>query len=45
VSSHTVESIHDNLLPPLRLAAERISLDLTASRPFSQPTTRGVSPS
>jgi len=44
-SSHTVESIHDNLLPPLQLAAERISKDLTASRPFSQPKTSGISPS
>ena len=44
-SSHTVESIHDNLLPPLQIAAERISKDLTASRPFSQPKTSGISPS
>jgi IclR family pca regulon transcriptional regulator len=36
-TSHSVESIHDNLLPPLKLAAERISRDLTASRPFSRP--------
>ena len=36
-TSHTIESIHDNLLPPLQLAAERISSDLTASRPFSRP--------
>jgi IclR family transcriptional regulator, pca regulon regulatory protein len=43
-SSHTVESIHDNLLPPLQLAAQRISKDLTASRPFSQPKTSGISP-
>lgn len=42
-SSHTVESIHENLLPPLKLAAERISHDLTASRPFSRPGDRGFS--
>lgn len=42
-SSHTVESIQQNLLPPLRLAAERISRDLTASRPFARPGDRGVS--
>ena len=35
-TSHTVESIHENLLPPLKLAAERISHDLTASRPFAR---------
>ena len=45
VLSHTVESIHENLLPPLQLAAERISQDLGASRPFAQPTTQGLSPS
>lgn len=43
-SSHTVEWIHDHLLPALQAAAERISLDLTASRPFSQ-ATRGIGPS
>lgn len=32
---HTTGSIREELLPPLRLAAERISEDLTASRPFS----------
>lgn len=42
-SSHTIESIHENLLPPLQLAAQRISLDLTASRPFSRPGSRGMS--
>ena len=39
-SSHTVDSILETLLPPLQRAAERISLDLTASQPFSNPTTR-----
>jgi IclR family pca regulon transcriptional regulator len=34
-SSHSVESIRENLLPPLMLAAERISLDLGSSQPFS----------
>ena len=43
-TSHTLESIHENLLPPLKLAAERISGDLTASRPFSRPGVRGLSP-
>lgn len=33
---HSVESIRDNLLPPLQLAARRISEDLSASRPFSR---------
>ena len=42
-NSHTVESIHENLLPPLKLAAERISHDLTASRPFARPGDRGFS--
>lgn len=42
-SSHTIESIHKNLLPPLQLTAQRISLDLTASRPFSRPGSRGMS--
>ena len=41
-NSHTVESIHENLLPPLKLAAERISHDLTASRPFSKPGNHGL---
>ncbi|MEO6827072.1 MAG: IclR family transcriptional regulator C-terminal domain-containing protein [Microbacteriaceae bacterium] len=35
-TSHTLESIQKNLLPPLQLAAEQISADLTASRPFSR---------
>jgi IclR family pca regulon transcriptional regulator len=43
-NSHTIESIQENLLPPLRLAAERISEDLTASRPFSKPANHGLSP-
>ncbi|GAA1211735.1 IclR family transcriptional regulator domain-containing protein [Rhodoglobus aureus] len=43
-NSHSVESIHEHLLPPLKLAAERISHDLTASRPFSRPGDRGFSP-
>ena len=44
-NSHTIESIQQNLLPPLRLAAERISHDLTASRPFSKPGNHGLSQS
>jgi IclR family transcriptional regulator, pca regulon regulatory protein len=44
VASHTVESILETLLPPLQLAAERISGDLTASRPFSRAGNRGLSP-
>ncbi|GAA3749349.1 IclR family transcriptional regulator C-terminal domain-containing protein [Leifsonia bigeumensis] len=43
-NSHTIESIEENLLPQLRLAAERISEDLTASRPFSKPSSHGLSP-
>lgn len=39
-TSHTLESIRENLLPPLQLAAERISTDLIASRPFAQPPIR-----
>lgn len=39
--SQSLESIYANLLPPLQLAAERISSDLTASRPFSQPNAQG----
>jgi hypothetical protein len=39
-----VESILETLLPPLQLAAERISGDLTASRPFSRAGNRGLSP-
>lgn len=35
-TSHTLESIQKNLLPPLQLAAEQIGADLTASRPFSR---------
>lgn len=33
-SNHSVESMQKNLLPPLQLAAARISADLIASRPF-----------
>lgn len=40
-TSHTLESIHEYLLPPLQLAAERISQDLTASQPFSRPHGQG----
>ena len=43
-TSHTLESIHERFLPPLQLAAERISNDLTASRPFSRPGAQGMSP-
>jgi IclR family pca regulon transcriptional regulator len=43
-NSHTVESIQENLLPPLKLAAERISHDLTASRPFTRAGDHGLSP-
>lgn len=43
-NSHTVESIQENLLPPLMLAAERISHDLTASRPFTRAGDHGLSP-
>jgi IclR family pca regulon transcriptional regulator len=43
-NSHTVESIHENLLPPLLIAAENISHDLTASRPFSRETSRSTRP-
>lgn len=43
-NSHTVESIQENLLPPLLLAAENISNDLTASRPFSRETSRLTEP-
>ena len=43
-TSHTLESIEQNLLPALRLAAQRISEDLTASRPFSRPGSTGLSP-
>ncbi|HXD62488.1 MAG TPA: IclR family transcriptional regulator C-terminal domain-containing protein [Lacisediminihabitans sp.] len=39
-SSHTAESIQENLLPPLLAAAADISHDLTASRPFSRETSR-----
>jgi hypothetical protein len=42
-NSHTVESIQQNLLPPLLLAAERISHDLTASRPFTRAGDHGLS--
>jgi IclR family pca regulon transcriptional regulator len=43
-NSHTVESIQKNLLPALTLAAERISHDLTASRPFTRAGNHGLSP-
>jgi IclR family pca regulon transcriptional regulator len=36
-SSHSLGSIHETLLPPLQLAARRISEDLTASHPFRGP--------
>jgi IclR family pca regulon transcriptional regulator len=42
-NSHSMESIQENLLPALKLTAERISGDLTASRPFSRPGDRGLS--
>ncbi|MHB1172164.1 MAG: IclR family transcriptional regulator [Lacisediminihabitans sp.] len=35
-SSRTLDSIREDLLPPLQRAAEQISADLTALRPFSQ---------
>ena len=41
-SSHTVESIQENLLPSLLETADRIGADLMASRPFSRPGARGV---
>lgn len=43
-SSHTVESINKNFLPPLKLAAERISTDLAACRPFSRTGVYGINP-
>lgn len=43
-SSHTIESIQENLLPPLLIAADNISHDLTASRPFSRETSRSTQP-
>ncbi|MHA6669337.1 IclR family transcriptional regulator domain-containing protein [Homoserinimonas sp. A447] len=43
-NSHTVESIQENLLPPLKQTAERISRDLTASRPFTRASNHGLSP-
>jgi IclR family pca regulon transcriptional regulator len=42
-TTHTLESIEQNFLPPLRLTAERISNDLTASRPFSRAGGTGLS--
>lgn len=36
-SSRTIESIHQDLLPHLLHAAERISADLTATRPYASP--------
>jgi IclR family pca regulon transcriptional regulator len=44
VNSHTLESIRENLLPSLKVAADRISNDLTASRPFSKPRPTGMNP-
>ena len=44
VNSHTLDSIREKLLPPLKLAAKRISEDLTASRPYSKPGLTGMSP-
>ena len=41
-SSHTLESIHDELLPALQATAERISIDLAASRPFSHSTAQYI---
>jgi IclR family transcriptional regulator, pca regulon regulatory protein len=43
-TTHTLESIEQNFLPPLQLAAERISNDLTAARPFSRAGGTGLSP-
>jgi IclR family transcriptional regulator, pca regulon regulatory protein len=43
-TSHTLQSIQETLLPALRVAAERISNDLTASRPFSRAGGSGLSP-
>jgi IclR family transcriptional regulator, pca regulon regulatory protein len=43
-TSHTLASIHEELLPPLKLAAQRISDDLAASRPFSRASIVGLSP-
>ncbi len=37
VSAHTLESMHEQLLPALFSAADKISHDLTAARPFSRP--------
>jgi IclR family pca regulon transcriptional regulator len=41
-TSHTIESIQEQLLPPLLLASQHISEDLTASRPFSRPYPSGL---
>ena len=43
-ASHTITSIHEELLPPLKLAAQRISDDLAVSRPFSRASIVGLSP-
>lgn len=43
-TTHTLESIQQNFLPPLKLAAERISDDLTAARPYSRAGGSGLSP-
>lgn len=40
VTTHTPESMQAELLPPLFSAAEKISRDLTAARPFSRPGNR-----
>jgi IclR family pca regulon transcriptional regulator len=37
VSAHTLESMHEQLLPALFSTADKISHDLTAARPFSRP--------
>jgi IclR family pca regulon transcriptional regulator len=37
VSAHTLESMHEQLLPVLLNTADKISHDLTAARPFSRP--------
>jgi IclR family transcriptional regulator, pca regulon regulatory protein len=41
-TTHTLESIQQNFLPPLQAAAERISDDLTAIRPFSRAGSTGL---
>jgi IclR family pca regulon transcriptional regulator len=41
---HSAESISEDLLPRLLDAAERMSKDVSDSRPYSQPATRGFGP-